>query len=643
MSQEQSQVGRPQIKDVSIYLLINKTFGGPYDLPTLANMYANGKLPQDTIFSFDCRDWKNLYDLRPLIDAIIRKASEQSQAQQSDVTQAPTDVPMQPPPLPLNLDDGLGGGIQQPPSASPRETIPENDFNVPRNDDYLYDASSVVTCPHCWHEFPMENALYIACHPELLGDEVLGEAAQTRFSPTVLNEQNYAYDDRGMLCRDMACPRCHLKIPEIVISEKMDVISIVGAPASGKSYFITALTNMVRKNLPEFFGHSFCDADVSMNRVLNGYEDTLFNNISDDKVALPKTELQGSDFSSQVRLNGININLPLPYIFTISKIHDNSGNATKHNIVMYDNAGEHFQAGQDSVTNLATMHLIKSSLIMFLFDPFKDSDSIRDCKDSDPQKTHIPGGRVNQGQILQEMINRIKKYRGMQSSEKSNQMLVVLVPKYDAWEGTFPFDLKKTAFTYFNQGTYQYSLNLTLINLVSYCTRQWLLKRAPDIVTSSESFFETVYFMPVSALGTSPDYDEKGDKIVIKPSKIKPIWVDVPMYLYLWRNCGILPAVNLPVGNLDYTDYIKYLWNNGLVPSAESTKTNVMTDVHGKFMDDSFMFMDEQSKRPLTIPSLYWGEIVYDMNLERFLRFPKKPQDFIEEKKPGQGTDNYRN
>ena len=491
-------------------------------------------------------------------------------------------------------------------------------FQVSNEDDYLEDDSPMITCPHCWNEFHLSQTNYISTHPSLVGDSVLGETAQVRFLPSKFNAQGYAIDAKGMVCRDMACPRCHLKIPEILIEEKEDVISIVGAPASGKSYFITALTSMVRKNLPDYFDYSFSDADVSMNYVLNQYEDILFHNVSDDEVALPKTELEGSNFSSQVKIQGVTVNLPLPYIFTIRKIHDNAGGQNSqggmHNIVMYDNAGEHFEAGRDGVTNLDTMHLINSSLIMFLFDPFKDSKAVKDCNQDDPQ-AGVALRSINQVQILREMINRIKKFRGMASFEKSDKTLCVLIPKYDAWAGTFPFDLKSLPFTYFNQSTCEYALDFTVIKLISYCTRQWLLERVPEVVAESEAFFETVYFLPVSSLGASPDYDKTRDMIGIKPSKINPVWVDLPMYLYLWK-CGLVPVVRTSL--------------------AEN-----VTDVQGIFKDDSFIFADGNSNRPQKVPALYWGESVWDMKLGKFIRFPEKPKTQAEAKPAAAGQDDF--
>ena len=474
------------------------------------------------------------------------------------------------------------------------------DFVVSTGDDYLDDESPVITCPHCWNEFHLSQVNYIASHPTLIGDIVLGEAAQTRFLPTKFNAQGYAIDAKGMTCRDMACPRCHLKIPEILLEEKIDVLSIAGAPASGKSYFITAMTHSLKQTLPQYFDYSFTEADIGMNNVLKNYEDILFNNNTKNLVSLPKTELEGSSFTSTVKLQGTTVNLPLPFIFTIRKIHTNFDGKLR-NVVFYDNAGEHFEAGRDSVTNLATMHLANSSQIMFLFDPFKDLKTIGSCNNTDPQ-ANVAARNIDQPGMLLEIINRLRKFRKMAAAEKSDKTLVVIVTKFDAWSQTFPFDLNDLPYAYFDKNTFQYSLDLTVIKLVSYCTRQWLLERVPSIVMDSEAFFETVFFLPMSALGTSPKFDKKSNMIGIKPVDIKPQWAEVPIDIYLWK-CGLISSVN----------------------SILDTET---IPVQGRFLDNNFVFLNPSTRQPQSIPILYCGASVYDSTMGQFLKFPDVPNDY---------------
>ena len=71
-----------------------------------------------------------------------------------------------------------------------------------------------IVCPHCWHRFDVEEFLFIARHQSLVGDPVLGADAQQRFLPSRFTPEGNAIDSAGTSCPDMACPRCHLRIPQ---------------------------------------------------------------------------------------------------------------------------------------------------------------------------------------------------------------------------------------------------------------------------------------------------------------------------------------------------------------------------------------------------------------------------------------------
>ena len=59
--------------------------------------------------------------------------------------------------------------------------------------------------------------MYISSHPSLVGDPVCGEHEQTRFFPVVFNSIGQPLDSEGMVCTDMACPHCHLRLPASIV------------------------------------------------------------------------------------------------------------------------------------------------------------------------------------------------------------------------------------------------------------------------------------------------------------------------------------------------------------------------------------------------------------------------------------------
>ena len=52
----------------------------------------------------------------------------------------------------------------------------------------------------------------------------------------------HAIDARGLPCQDLACPRCHLIVPDVMLTAEPFFISILGTPGCGKSFYLAALT-----------------------------------------------------------------------------------------------------------------------------------------------------------------------------------------------------------------------------------------------------------------------------------------------------------------------------------------------------------------------------------------------------------------
>ena len=185
-----------------------------------------------------------------------------------------------------------------------------------------------VTCPHCWHPFPPEEVLWISQHPDLTGDPRLGGEHQQRFLPTRYTVEGDAIDARGFPCHSLACPNCHLAVPRALLELQPLFASILGAPASGKSYFLAAMTWQLRQSLGRYFSIAFGDADPAANRSLNEYEELLFlNSKQDDLVAIRKTELQG-DLYDTVLFDRQTVSYPRPFIFSLRPLPNHPGYST---------------------------------------------------------------------------------------------------------------------------------------------------------------------------------------------------------------------------------------------------------------------------------------------------------------------------
>ena len=107
-----------------------------------------------------------------------------------------------------------------------------------------------TTCPHCWASFAPEEALWVSAHTDLLGDPRLGPDEPQRFLPTRFDVDGHALDARGLACHHLACPKCHLGMPRGLLEMEPAFVSILGTPACGKSFLLTALTWELRRLLP---------------------------------------------------------------------------------------------------------------------------------------------------------------------------------------------------------------------------------------------------------------------------------------------------------------------------------------------------------------------------------------------------------
>ncbi|HEX3871895.1 MAG TPA: hypothetical protein VHV77_15730, partial [Pirellulales bacterium] len=298
---------------------------------------------------------------------------------------------------------------------------------------------SRVTCPHCWHRFAPYETLWVSQHPDLLGDQRLGKEQQLRFLPTRFTAEGDAIDSRGFPCHSLACPNCHLVVPRAMLEMDPLFFSILGAPASGKSYFLAAMTWQLRKVLPKYFSLALADADPSTNLTLNSYEELLFLNADPDAfTALPKTDLQGDHLYDSVLFGDQVVIYPRPYVFGLRPLEGHPYFAQRDRLsralCLYDNAGEHFMPGADKLGTPVTRHLGLSKALFFLFDPSQDPDFRRACsgQSGDPQMRDR-ARTYRQELVLLEAAERVRRHTGLGQTSQHTAPMVVVVTKFDSW------------------------------------------------------------------------------------------------------------------------------------------------------------------------------------------------------------------
>ena len=411
-----------------------------------------------------------------------------------------------------------------------------------------------LSCPHCWQEFPTEQILFISESPELPPDPKL-PSDHLRFLPQRYNLAGAALDPHNIPCEKLACPECHLPIPRPWLYLNNFFVSIAGAPASGKSYFLASMTWQLRKTLAQNFCSNFTDADPQMNRRIFEYETTLFTGSADPNqlVRIDKTDVAGNIYNNTV-VNGTPTQLAQPFTYTTEPMPNHpllqNANRTRQVICVYDNAGEHFLPGMDHISAPVTRHMAKSDALLFIFDPTQDVRFRAACTEpvNDPQMTPARSGMEHEIQnrihstrqetVLVNVLTQIRNLNLLPPHQKIKIPLIIVLSKYDAWK-----QLGKGKFTAGKAPEERTPWKLTADDTInvyhsdrverySQKLRTMLLDLIPNLVSAAESAVENVTYIAVSATGSSPELgeaDENGIRpLCYRPANVKPIWAEVP-------------------------------------------------------------------------------------------------------------------
>ncbi|MCK6486261.1 MAG: FHA domain-containing protein [Phycisphaerae bacterium] len=393
-----------------------------------------------------------------------------------------------------------------------------------------------VTCHHCWYQFAPDEVLWIARHQDLSGDPVVGPNAPLRFRPSRFNVKGEAIDARNIPCSDLACPRCHLSVPRLMLEHEPRFISIIGGPASGKTYLLAAMTWELRRTLKTRFATTFVDADPIANAILADYENTLFHGDPDTPARLEKTPMESRVYTS-VSLGGQTVLLPQPFIFHMAPDRplDLAGREPLGRVLcLYDNAGEHFLPGGDSAVRPGTQHVARSRALLFVFDPTQSPRFRLQCRThgDGPQLSDESSATNRQDRIMTEAAMRVRQYSQMDSLQKLRQPLLVLVSKSDLWASLLDEETTTDPIIPRSRlGAQVDAVDFERIERISVKVRNLLLAHTPEFVSAAEGTCARVVYLPVSALGHAPELDQEKKETVVYPRNISPRWVSVPL---LW-------------------------------------------------------------------------------------------------------------
>ena len=376
-------------------------------------------------------------------------------------------------------------------------------------------------CPVCWTRFDAGDALSVAVHEDLRGDPILGSDVRLRFQPTRFNDQGLALDPMGLACTDIACPHCRRQLPPGYLDRPHRIISLIGAPSAGKSYYLAVLTRTLQDRLPEDFHLAFKDGDPSGNMLLNQMRNTLFSAATPEDALLGKTALEGATYEKLPRL-GRMVSLPRPFIYSISRPGQHR---TETSVILYDNAGEHFEPGIDIHDSPGAMHVATSSGLIFLFDPTANARFKAKLVGVEDPQLSLKGRIDQQDSILAEMETRMKRVQGLAQDERIKTPLAFVVGKSDTWEKLLSSPLE----TVVKSG----ALDLAAVARNSARVREVLVALCPGLVASAESLAEQICYFAATSFGHTPVTIQAGinkGRIAPDPQRLAPAHVEEPLY-----------------------------------------------------------------------------------------------------------------
>ena len=383
-------------------------------------------------------------------------------------------------------------------------------------------------CPYCRTVSDIGDVLSVSVSPSLLGDTVLGEGEQSRFAPTNFTDNGLALDAEGGVCTEIACPCCHMAIPQDLLQMDQIVMSVVGTAGAGKSVFLASSIWQCRQLLRMKFGVGFRDLAPTWNTWIRAYEEKLFFQQDDTKLQqIEKTDLQASNISRSVNLRGESVLLPTPSYF---RLDGGKNGDVERCMVVYDCAGEHFLPGADVHASLVTLHTLSADSILFLFDPSADP-RLR------PMLDRGTGTASNYAQmqdvLLAELVAKSKKYMGNRGGRKLKQPLLFAVSKADMLRNALPSDVE----LYKVNDAGRLALDVSALRKVSDETEAFLDKTVPEVAATARDISNDIWFFPVSALGHNPMADG------VRPCDIKPMLAELP-FIFTLAQKGIIPTVN---------------------------------------------------------------------------------------------------
>lgn len=292
--------------------------------------------------------------------------------------------------------------------------------------------SKIITCPYCYNKFENDDVEYQCENIErsVDGTPKCPEEADERFNDHwgIPVESRHFFkgkpfglfssepkpskcDKCGKQSSRFVCPHCHNWLPTDMIKDGAEIISIVGAPNSGKTvYFFNLMRQLQKKASSLGISVTVQDEGPDPTKKTSVIYKGMVKKMYEDNELPPKTPV-------------IEGERPIPLIFKVSNEKAGKKGGKSIYIVFYDTPGEAFQ-DREQMDRMAD-HVSNSAGILLFIDPYNIKKLTGTLQSASKEKI-VTGSELENENVLNSLLQKVKE------KESEDKPFAIVFSKIDA-------------------------------------------------------------------------------------------------------------------------------------------------------------------------------------------------------------------
>lgn len=292
--------------------------------------------------------------------------------------------------------------------------------------------SKIITCPYCYNKFENDDVEYQCENIErsVDGTPKCPEEADERFNDHwgIPVESRHFFkgkpfglfssepkpskcDKCGKQSSRFVCPHCHNWLPTDMIKDGAEIISIVGAPNSGKTvYFFNLMRQLQIKASSLGISVTVQDEGPDPTKKTSVIYKGMVEKMYENNELPPKTPV-------------IEGERPIPLIFKVSNEKAGKKGGKSIYIVFYDTPGEAFQ-DREQMDRMAD-HVSNSAGILLFIDPYNIKKLTGTLQSASKEKI-VTGSELENENVLNSLLQKVNR------KESEDKPFAIVFSKIDA-------------------------------------------------------------------------------------------------------------------------------------------------------------------------------------------------------------------